>query len=189
MYAQLSALIPILGYQLYRLAVWVYSEKQRTKFDYSAIPSSPTSKRERQSSSGAAVRKWRATLWWLEGEVAEGWGERGHWIAAGCWMAWLLFLCVHKTGDGQYHFLDYAFDRRQVSELQTGPLRSLIRGVIVLPHACFKFYQYLFVALRISAVFSVTARIPIFHVEGLLSCDWFPSMPCLWTFSRLGGHD
>jgi len=75
------------------------------KVDYSAIPSSPTSKRERQSSSGAAVRKWSTTLWWLEGEVAEGWGERGHWIAAVCWIAWLLFLCVHKTGDGQYHFL------------------------------------------------------------------------------------
>ncbi len=108
-YAQLSALIPILGYQLYRLAVWVYSERQRAKVDYSPIPSSPTSKKERQSSSENVVRRWRSTLWWLESEVAEGWGERGHWISGGCWVAWLLFLCFHKTGDGQYHFLDYVF--------------------------------------------------------------------------------
>jgi len=39
-------------------------------------------------------------VWWLEGEGLEGWGSRGRWIAGGVWGTWLLFLCVHKTGDG-----------------------------------------------------------------------------------------
>jgi hypothetical protein len=99
-YAQLSALIPILAYQLYRLGVWVYSERQRSKAQYSAIPNSPTLKRSRTSTSGALGRKWRTTVWWLKSEVATGWGLRGQWIAAACWVSWLLFLCVHKTGEG-----------------------------------------------------------------------------------------
>jgi len=99
-YAQLSALIPVLAYQLYRLGFWVYSERQRSKVRYSAVPSSPTLKRTRKSTSGVLVRKWRTTIWWLESEVAVGWGLRGQWVAAGCWVSWLLFLCAHKTGEG-----------------------------------------------------------------------------------------
>jgi len=101
-YAQLSAFIPILAYQLYRLGAWVYSERQRAKVTYEAVPSSPGMKRARQSTSGLIVTKWRSIVWWLESEVAEGWGLRGHWIALGGWTTWLLFLCVHKTGDGMY---------------------------------------------------------------------------------------
>jgi hypothetical protein len=101
-YAQLSALIPILAYQLYRLGAWVYSERQRPRVKYMEVPSSPVAKKRRHTTSATIVRKWRTTLWWLEGEVAPGWGLRGHWIAAGCWTTWLLFLCIHKTGDGMY---------------------------------------------------------------------------------------
>jgi hypothetical protein len=101
-YAQLSALVPILAYQLYRLGSWVYSERQRSKVDYSAIPSSPGLKRKGNSTSGAIVKRWRVTKWWLEGEVAPGWGLRGHWIAAVSWTSWLLFLCIHRTGDGMW---------------------------------------------------------------------------------------
>jgi hypothetical protein len=99
-YAQLSALIPILGYQFYRLSVWMYSERQRSKTKYSAIPSSPTLKRTRTSASGTWAARTRALVWWLESEVAIGWGLRGQWIAAGFWVSWLLFLCVHQTGQG-----------------------------------------------------------------------------------------
>jgi hypothetical protein len=99
-YAQLSALIPILAYQLYRLGVWVCSERKRSKASYSAIPSSPILKRSRASTAGNSARKWRSTVWWLEGELAAGWPSRGQFIAAGVWTSWLLFLCVHKTGEG-----------------------------------------------------------------------------------------
>lgn len=99
-YAQLSALIPLLAYQLYRLSIWVYSERQRSKAQYTAIPSSPTLKRSRTSTSGTWAATWRSTVWWLESEIACGWGLRGQWLAAGGWLSWLLFLCVHNTGEG-----------------------------------------------------------------------------------------
>jgi hypothetical protein len=101
-FAQLSALIPILGYQLYRLGVWVYSERQRAKIAYSEVPSSPISKQRRLSTSGTIVRKWRSVQWWLSSEVAPGWGVRGRVLAGGLWTLWLLFLCSHKTGDGRW---------------------------------------------------------------------------------------
>jgi hypothetical protein len=101
-YAQLSALIPILAFQLYRLGLWVYSERQRSKIEYSEVPTSPGLKRQRNTTSGTIVRKWRSAKWWLESEVAPGWGVRGRWIAGGAWTSWLLFLCIHKTGDGMY---------------------------------------------------------------------------------------
>jgi hypothetical protein len=99
-YAQLSAFIPILAYQLYRLAVWVSSERKRSKVDYSAIPTSPTLKRSRASTSGTFAKNWRTTVWWLNGDLAQGWPSRGKLIAAGVWTSWLLFLCVHNTGEG-----------------------------------------------------------------------------------------
>ena len=99
-YAQLSSLIPILGYQLYSLGIWVYSERQKSQVAYSEIPSSPITKQARRSSSGTIKKKWRSTTWWLEEEVGKGWGLRSHWIAFGAWTSWLLFLCVHQTGEG-----------------------------------------------------------------------------------------
>jgi hypothetical protein len=99
-YAQLSALVPILIYQLYRLGIWVQLERQRAKVKYEAVPSSPRLKSRSKSKLGVVASQWRNTLWWLQSEVAEGWGERGHWIAWGGWMSWLLFLCVHRTGKG-----------------------------------------------------------------------------------------
>jgi hypothetical protein len=99
-YAQLSALVPILAYQLYRLGIWVYSERQRSKAKYSAVLGSPAQKRYNNTTSGTIARKWRIVKWWLGDELASGWGLRGHWIAGGCWTAWLLFLCFHGTGEG-----------------------------------------------------------------------------------------
>lgn len=104
-YAQLSALIPIAAYQLYRLGAWVYAENQKAKVKYSAIPSSPAVRRGRASKTGTVVRKWRALVWWLEGEIAPTWGLRVHWVAGVSWMAWLLFLCIHQTGHGMFIFL------------------------------------------------------------------------------------
>ena len=99
-YAQLSALAPIIILQLYRLGVWFYTARSRSKVDYSEVPSSPSLKRRRDSPTGTVVQKWRKVVWWLGGEVAPGWGIRGRLIGAGVWTVWLLFLCVHRTGDG-----------------------------------------------------------------------------------------
>ncbi|KAH9214989.1 hypothetical protein DL95DRAFT_435756 [Leptodontidium sp. 2 PMI_412] len=102
-YAQLSALIPILCYQLYRLAIWVAFARQRSKVRYSEVPSSPISKHGRDSKTGELVTRWRAVKWWLGGELAEGWGIRGQWIAGVVWAGWLLFLCGKETGDDYLH--------------------------------------------------------------------------------------
>ncbi|PQE32333.1 ferric reductase like transmembrane component protein [Rutstroemia sp. NJR-2017a WRK4] len=102
-YAHLSAFIPVIIYNIYRLATWVYSQRQRSNEAYSAVPSSPTLKKRRTTWRAAWGRKWRNTLWWLQGGVGRGWGERGHWIGAGLWASWLGYLCVHKTGDDYLH--------------------------------------------------------------------------------------
>lgn len=99
-YAQLSALVPILCYQLYRLAIWVSLARRRSKVKYYSVPSSPDLKHGRGSREGVLVRKWRTLKWWLEGDVGEGWGIRGLWVAGGLWASWLGFLCVRETGDG-----------------------------------------------------------------------------------------
>ncbi|TEY78813.1 hypothetical protein BOTCAL_0045g00300 [Botryotinia calthae] len=69
LYAQLSIFIPVILYNVYRLAIWVYSERQRSKVDYNALPSSPTSKKKRTSRSAEWKRKIRSVVWWLGGEV------------------------------------------------------------------------------------------------------------------------
>ena len=102
-YAQLSAFIPIFAYQLYRLAVWISSGRTRSKASYSAIPSSPNLKHARASTPASFAKSWRTTIWWLEGEFAQGWPSRGQLISAGAWTSWLLFLCVHNTGEGTFY--------------------------------------------------------------------------------------
>lgn len=103
-YAQLSALVPVLAFQLYRLGAWLYLQRKRTEVRYTEIsstPGSPLQKQNRLSTPGGLARHWRSALWWLEGEVYPGWGLRGHWIAGMTWASWLLFLAVHKTGVGK----------------------------------------------------------------------------------------
>jgi hypothetical protein len=105
-YAQLSALVPVFVYQLYRLARWVSSERRRAQPGYAAVPGSPLSKKSRSSPQGALSRRWRSFLWWVDGELAPGWGIKGHWIAALSWFSWLLFLSVHKTGVGKLMYMN-----------------------------------------------------------------------------------
>lgn len=101
-YAQLSPLVPILVYRLYRLAVWVYLERRRAKAPYDAVPSSPRLKHAKLARSGALRRRWRSAVWWLDGEVREGWGERRLWVLGMIWALWMGVLCVRETGDGMF---------------------------------------------------------------------------------------
>jgi hypothetical protein len=104
-YAQLSAFVPLLVYQLYRLGIWVSSQRKTSQVAYTGVPStsgSPVQKQIRLSTSGGLEKWWRSTLWWLEGELYPGWGLRSHWIAGLTWVSWLLFLTVHRTGDGEH---------------------------------------------------------------------------------------
>ncbi|KAF4631316.1 hypothetical protein G7Y89_g6817 [Cudoniella acicularis] len=103
LYAQLSALVPVLGYLLFRLGAWVLRERRRAQVQYDAIPSSPRLKHARLASTESLAKRWRTAAWWLDEELVEGWGLRKHWIIGGIWMSWLLFLCVHQTGDDYLH--------------------------------------------------------------------------------------
>jgi hypothetical protein len=104
-YAQLSALVPILVFQLYRLWAWVYSERQRSGLSYSEVPTSPSVKRNKAKTSGLVLRKWRAMKWWMGEETLEGWGERWQWIGGALWTTWLLFLCLHGVGVGECFYI------------------------------------------------------------------------------------
>jgi hypothetical protein len=105
LYAHLSALIPIAGFQLYRLARWVLSERKNAKAGYAAIPGSPALKKARLAKS-RGVRVWgRKLAWWLDGEVWGLGGKRRLWIAGLAWGSWLAFLAVNGTGDGMYGFI------------------------------------------------------------------------------------
>lgn len=99
LYAQLSPIIPIALYNIYRLAKWVDSERRNAKGQYSQVPTSPSLKKHRQSQSGIFASWWRRAAWWLEGESSLG-GERKFWVISVVWTVWLLFLSVYKTGDG-----------------------------------------------------------------------------------------
>lgn len=104
-YSQLSALIPILGYGVYRLCAALFARKGAFGVAYSALrqsPGSTESSRESKDVSLKAISKqWRSVQWWLHDEVAPDWGLRGRWIAAILWTFWLLLLCVLQTGHGK----------------------------------------------------------------------------------------
>ncbi|KZF21988.1 hypothetical protein L228DRAFT_283189, partial [Xylona heveae TC161] len=102
-YAQLSVLIPVLGYQLFRFGGWVYSTRKKLPVVYSTIPNSSIEKPSRKLTSEAITRRWKSVVWCLNGEVAPNLGFRKHWIAAAAWTLWLLFLCICETGQDYLH--------------------------------------------------------------------------------------
>jgi len=101
-YSQLSVLVPIVGYQLYRLGALLLAKRAKQDVAYTSLEeSSDNSKPATASiSSNEISRQWRAAQWWLNTDIAPGWGLRGRWIAAIAWSIWLLFLSVYRTGDG-----------------------------------------------------------------------------------------
>ncbi len=105
LYSQLSALIPILGYGVYRLCAALFARKGAFGVAYSALRQSPGTTESTQGSKdvsfNAISKRWRSVQWWLHDEVAPDWGLRGRWIAAFLWTFWLLLLCVLRTGHGK----------------------------------------------------------------------------------------
>jgi hypothetical protein len=103
-YSQLSVLVPVLSYQVYRLIAWALSKKGRAHVAYTALGQSPVGIEPARGWSRTAARRWRSTVWWLSGEISPNLGVRGRWIAGVAWISWLLFLCVNQTGDGKQLF-------------------------------------------------------------------------------------
>ncbi|CAG8950901.1 hypothetical protein HYFRA_00003118 [Hymenoscyphus fraxineus] len=102
-YAQLSILIPILPFLLYRLGSYLLSKlgKGRER-EYDVLPSSPQRKAGRGRNQGRVGTFVRRVEWWLDGEVG-GWGKRKFWVVGGLWGMWMGGLCVWETGDDYLH--------------------------------------------------------------------------------------
>lgn len=123
--AQISIFVPVLALQIYFLVAWV----QRKKWGMSAeaeVPSSPYLKRARSAqawwSLGGLRRIWRKGAWWA-GERVEVWGFealRGEMVVAGCWMGWLMLLCVVQTKGGMLSISFCLYPVAQVEECVCG---------------------------------------------------------------------
>lgn len=102
-YSQLSVLIPVALFLLFRAGRWAVKAAGDRKGSYDAIPNSPALKVQRQSTWGALQIRVDRVKWWLGGDVylfGQFRGQRDQWIFGGAWLAWLLFLCVAETGQG-----------------------------------------------------------------------------------------
>ncbi|KAG9230317.1 ferric reductase-like protein like transmembrane component [Amylocarpus encephaloides] len=102
-YAQLSALIPLLSVLLFRLASHLYASAANREKGHEAGIGSPQRKAGKGGGAARGGRVWRKVNWWLGGEVARGWAKRKIWLAGGVWWCWLVVLCVRGTGDDYLH--------------------------------------------------------------------------------------
>ncbi|KAH9905847.1 ferric reductase like transmembrane component [Xylariomycetidae sp. FL2044] len=110
--AQLSALLPVAIFLLYRLVKWVVGRAKPRRGAYSAVPdspvvpSSPTLKRERLSPAGSWTTAVRRIAWWFGDDIVflgSNWGRRDQMVAGLVWTGWLMVLCVQGTGNDYLH--------------------------------------------------------------------------------------
>lgn len=106
-FAQVSVLVPLLACATARLCVWLVARTGFLDVEYSALSQLPESggasgqpklgRNRRRTIS----QRWRQAQWWLDEELASGWGLRGRWIVAIVWTLWLLGLCALETENGK----------------------------------------------------------------------------------------
>jgi hypothetical protein len=103
--AQWSVLVIFVLFQIAFLVEWMV--KNGLKYETPKSPSftkSPTGKlgwlRNLQSFS-------TKVKWWLSKDVIQGWdwGTRGELVGGSVWTIWMLYLCIAKTGNGEYGVL------------------------------------------------------------------------------------
>ncbi|KAI1468304.1 uncharacterized protein F4812DRAFT_426251 [Daldinia caldariorum] len=125
-YAQLSALIPIGLALMYQLGVFIFKRVSPYQpVSYSAVPSSPGLKHERQSAAGSWGITARRIAWWLGDDVVVlgfNLGQRDEIIFGSLWSIWLMFLCFVGTGNDYLH-LTKRFGIVAISQL---PLQYLL---------------------------------------------------------------
>ncbi|GAW24368.1 hypothetical protein ANO14919_139520 [Xylariales sp. No.14919] len=106
--AQLSALVPVALFLLYRLVAWGVARAtgSNSRGRYAEIPHSPTLKQHRLSVVGLWSATARKVAWWFGDDVlflGYNWGPRDQIIAGTLWTIWLLALCVVETGNDYIH--------------------------------------------------------------------------------------
>lgn len=110
LYSQLSVLIPILAYQIYRLVLWLWARNQRPNAEYSAVAEPPVALRQKDSYFPGLSTRWKAAQWWLDGELTPYLGSRKRWVVGGTWSLWMLILCFSQTGHGKITWPNQDFD-------------------------------------------------------------------------------
>ncbi|KAI0444702.1 ferric reductase like transmembrane component [Xylaria telfairii] len=105
--AQLSTLVPVALFLLYRLVTWAVARLTGSgRGSYAAVPDSPTLKRKRLSAVGSWSANARKFAWWFGDDVAFlgwNWGPRDQIIGGVTWAIWLFVLCVVGTGNDYLH--------------------------------------------------------------------------------------
>ncbi|KAI0460561.1 ferric reductase like transmembrane component [Xylaria acuta] len=105
--AQLSTLVPVALFLLYRLVTWGVARLTGSgRGTYAAVPDSPTLKRQRLSPLGAWNASAGKVAWWFGDDVVFlgwNWGPRDQIIAGVVWTIWLFVLCVVGTGNDYLH--------------------------------------------------------------------------------------
>ncbi|KAI0123233.1 ferric reductase like transmembrane component [Xylariales sp. AK1849] len=115
LYAQLSALLPIVAYFLVIIAARLLTRAP----NYSTVLDLRSLKTRTAELSSPVSSALRRIYWWLGGELefaSLNLGGRGHLIFGTTWMVWLLFLCTHKTGN------DYSHLSRRFAAIATSQL-------------------------------------------------------------------
>ncbi len=103
--AQLSTLVPVALFLLYRLVAWGIARVTGSgRGKYAAVPDSPALKQQRLSVVGSLSAGARKVAWWFGDDVVFlgwNWGPRDQIIGGAVWTIWLLVLCVVDTGNGE----------------------------------------------------------------------------------------
>ncbi|KAI1851313.1 hypothetical protein JX266_003388 [Neoarthrinium moseri] len=104
--AQLSALLPVVVFLLLRVGSWVVGRLSSRGVAYDAVPNSPAAKHEEARMSASLSARARRLVWWLTDDFVlfrQNWGRRDQLLFGAAWTLWLLFLCVHGTGNDYFH--------------------------------------------------------------------------------------
>ncbi|KAL8714255.1 MAG: hypothetical protein Q9220_001984 [cf. Caloplaca sp. 1 TL-2023] len=103
--AQLSALIPLLAFQIPTCIKWLRSRYQvlDKKGKEHASPVASRFKEQILSDKKTPVSLWARFKWILDQEIAQGWGVWKVLLSAVLWTSWLLFLAIKDTGDDYLH--------------------------------------------------------------------------------------
>ncbi|KAL8690084.1 MAG: hypothetical protein Q9218_004398 [Villophora microphyllina] len=105
--AQLSALVPLLAWQLLLV---VRSIRNRSQLSHHSrqtkAPSSPVVERFAKDASTAkrrSVSRWKRFNWFLGDELAQDWGTWRVLLVAALWATWLFVLAFTETGEDYLH--------------------------------------------------------------------------------------
>lgn len=103
-FAQLSVLLLPLLYQLFS-CVRLIGHRLQNKAQYRPLKArqSPTGRHSHSFDSSLSRFSRQRVHWWLDDEIAPGWGSRKQWLSVAIWTSWLSCLVTKDTGADYLH--------------------------------------------------------------------------------------